>query len=85
MAQISLYVDDATLARISREANSEQVSVSKYVAAALDMHLRKGWSARMRNLFGALRDSVGSNRDVGSDFRRPEQSSFDDDVRRQTL
>ena len=76
MPQVSLYLDENTLAFARRKAKENKQSVSKYVATVLDEKSASVWPEGYFSLFGALRDES---------FVRPEQPSFDDDIPRQRL
>ena len=76
MAQITLYINESIFKQITKEAKHAHLSLSKWVQDKLVGTLDKNWPAGYFDLFGAI-DS--------KDFRRPDQGSFREDVRRTSL
>ncbi|KXB63745.1 hypothetical protein [Olsenella sp. DNF00959] len=57
MAQLSLYVNDATLEGLRSEATREHVSISKLVGGILrERQLMSGWPSGYFDLYGSLPD-----------------------------
>ena len=57
MAQLSLYVDDASMERLRRSAQASGCSLSKYVGSLLaDDTVSSGYPAGYFKLYGRLRD-----------------------------
>lgn len=72
MPQLSLYIDQETLAKIEGRARARRLSISKYVANTLKKHCSDDWPEGFRELCGALRDD--------DSFRRPDDE-LPEDVR----
>lgn len=58
MPQLSLYMDEETLKRISVAAKTEHVSLSRYVSAKLRHSLDDQWPEHYEDLFGAIADET---------------------------
>ena len=64
MAQISLYVEDSIVTKLTAAAKESNNSVSKYVASIISENLAKGESEEickkqiLKGLCGALKDST---------------------------
>jgi hypothetical protein len=56
--QVSLYIDEETLNRISIAAKTEHVSLSKYVSSKLRHSLDDEWPDQYGELFGAITDET---------------------------
>ena len=56
MPQISLYIDEPTLRRIEVAAETEKLSLSKYVSTKLRKSLEDEWPEHYDELFGAAQD-----------------------------
>lgn len=56
MPQLNLYVDDATHQRIKKAARSSGVSLSKWVAAAVNEKAAGEWPPEVLALAGAWKD-----------------------------
>jgi hypothetical protein len=76
MPQLSLYLDAETLTLVEKNAELEQVSLSKYVASLIKGHVAQTWPAGFWNLFGSISDDS---------FRKPAELPFASDVPRQPL
>ena len=66
MPQLSLYLDEATLKKVEKEAKINNVSVSKWVRANVIRSLQDEWPEDYFELFGAIGDDS---------FRSPEDLS----------
>lgn len=77
MAQLTIYLDGETLKKIEGAARREHESISGWVKKRLVLSLKNSWPAGYFDVFGAL--SKDNN------FKRPEQTTFDQDTSRQTL
>ena len=58
MPQVSLYIDEETLSRISVAAKTEHLSLSKYVSSKLKHSLDDQWPDHYDDLFGAITDET---------------------------
>lgn len=76
MPQISLYIDDDTLKKISNRAKREGQSISKWVKEKISESITKDWPADYFTLFGSIKDET---------FSRKQQNKLADDITRQTL
>jgi len=76
MPQISLYIDKETLLKIEAAAESEQLSISKWVGTQLKKSLNANYSSDFLGLYGSVTDDT---------FREPEDRSFDSDSYRETF
>lgn len=56
MAQLSLYLDDASMEDLRRSAQSRGVTLSKYVRDVLVDDAHGGWPNGFFDLYGALDD-----------------------------
>ena len=57
MPQVSLYIDEETYKRIEIAAQTEKLSLSKYVATKLRETLDDRWPDRFEELFGSIDDT----------------------------
>jgi len=73
MAQLTIYIDDETLARIELSARKEKDSVSHWVKKHLVRSIEESWPHGYFDVFGSLR-AVGIKRpaqpDTGKDRKR---------------
>ena len=76
MPQISLYVTQPDLIKIENAAAKEKKSISKWVVTRILAHLEPSYPAGYEKLAGCIRDE---------NFRRPDQGSFSEDARRETI
>ena len=76
MAQLTIYLDERTLKKISAAARRSRESVSRWVKSRLAREIETGWPPGYFDLFGCLADT---------DFKRPSQGDFSTDVRRKPL
>jgi hypothetical protein len=76
MPQISLYIDETTLKKVEQEARREHLSISKWVFEQIKNKIEPRYPADFENLFGSINDE---------DFVRQDQSSFNNDSRRENL
>jgi hypothetical protein len=56
MAQITLYVDDATQARLREAAEQRKVSQSQFVAELIRKATAEQWPEEVLELFGSMPD-----------------------------
>ncbi|MBS3897972.1 MAG: hypothetical protein KGZ54_03890 [Dethiobacter sp.] len=56
MPQLSLYIDEETLARIETAAKINKTSISKWVSERLKESLANNWPENYRSLFGSVND-----------------------------
>ena len=68
MAQLTIYLDEATLRQVVSAAKREHASTSQWVKKRLAASLHGTWPARYFELFGALAQD--------DTFRRPPQPSW---------
>jgi hypothetical protein len=56
MPQLSLYIDEETLAKIEVAAKINNTSISKWVSDKLKESLANSWPENYQSLFGAIDD-----------------------------
>jgi len=56
MAQVSLYLDKDTFAKVENAASSSGKSVSSYVAEIIHSYFSQEWPAGYSDLFGSVTD-----------------------------
>lgn len=76
MAQVSLYVDDATLQKIKISAQKQNLTLSKWVLAVIKKNISPSYPPEFENLFGSISDET---------FKRPEQADFSADSKREVF
>ena len=76
MPQLSLYIDEETLKKISLAAKIENLSISKFVVKKLNESIHDSWPEKYDELFGSITDET---------FERHDKLRFNDDAARQTL
>jgi hypothetical protein len=58
MAQVSLYLERAVFERVELAAQSDNLSISKYVANILKEHFEQDWPLGYSALFGSVTDDT---------------------------
>ena len=76
MPQISLYVDEETLKKVEYAAAKQNVSISKWVIEQLKTKIDTVYPTNYENLFGSVHDPS---------FNRPDDVSFQNDVKREII
>jgi len=76
MPQISLYVKENDYRKIASSARDAGKSISSFVIGTVMMQIEPGYSEEFKSLFGSIPDG---------DLERPDQLSFSDDCKRETL
>lgn len=76
MPQISLYIDKATLKKVEKAAEAEELSISKWVGKQLKKSLKTSYPNDFQNLYGSIRDES---------FTIPERESAEADAERESL
>ena len=76
MPQLSVYLDDRTIAKIRESAKVSNISVSKLVTNALDKYMSIHWPEGFETLFGSVPDET---------FQRQPGVSFSYDAKRETF
>ena len=76
MPQLSLYIDEKTLKKISLAAKIENLSISKFVVKKLNEAMHDSWPENYGELFGSITDET---------FGRNDQLCFEDDTPREAL
>ena len=76
MPQLSLYIDEKTLERISLAAKIENISISKFVVKKLSESMNDTWPENYGDLFGSISDES---------FTTTDSLSFDNDTPREPL
>jgi len=76
MPQLSVYLDDRTIAQARENARISNLSVSKLITKALDKYMSTQWPDGFETLFGSVSDET---------FQRQPGVSFSSDVKRETL
>ena len=74
MPQISLYIDEKTLKKVESAATRQHTSISKWVAEQIRAKVEPIYPLHYEDLFGSI---------VDSSFKRPEDNSFDYDIKRE--
>ena len=64
MPQVSLYVDDETMALLKKGAEQNNQSLSKYTSEAIRAYQPQGWPAGYWDLYGSLASLGGIIADV---------------------
>ena len=76
MPQLSIYVDKVTLSKLEQAAKNEHKSVSKWAVNRLKQSLNDSWTDNFFDLFGSIKDDT---------FKRQDQLSFKDDIKREKI
>ncbi|MFH2029848.1 MAG: toxin-antitoxin system, antitoxin component [Bacteroidota bacterium] len=76
MPQLSLYIDEETLKKISAAAKIENISLSKWASIKLADSLSNKWPENYFSLFGAITDDS---------FALLKEKSYDFDSQRESL
>jgi hypothetical protein len=76
MAQLTIYIDDETLAKVEKAARKEKESISAWVKKRLSGALVSEWPKGFFDLCGSLKDT---------DFSRPPQPDWSLDRKREEL
>lgn len=58
MSQLSLYLDDETMACLREGAEREGVSLSRYAADSIRSHSASGWPRGFFDLYGSINDDT---------------------------
>lgn len=56
MAQITIYLDDDSLAQVKAAANARKISQSQWIADAIRLRMNREWPDSVRALAGAWPD-----------------------------
>ena len=76
MPQLSIYLDDNTLAQVKESAKINNISVSKLITYALEKHVSNQWPEGFDTLFGSIADET---------FQRYPDIQFSSDTKRETF
>ena len=76
MPQISLYIDKATLQKVEKAAQAEDLSISKWVGKQLKKTLKSSYPADFESLYGSITDES---------FTEPERLSVEADAPRENF
>ena len=76
MPQLSVYLDDRTIAKVRESARLNNISISSIVTNALDKYMGNQWPEGFETLFGSLPDET---------FLRQPDIPFSSDVKREIL
>ena len=76
MPQISLYIDEDTLEKVSELAKSENLSISKWVGINIKSLIKNRYPKDFFSLFGAIKDET---------FQRSEELNFNSDHKRESF
>ncbi|MBN1685155.1 MAG: hypothetical protein JW852_00795 [Spirochaetales bacterium] len=76
MPQLSLYIDEETLKKISLAAKIENLSISKFVVKKLNESMHDSWPENYGELFGSITDET---------FESNDRLNFEDDIPREAL
>lgn len=70
MPQLSLYLDNKTLAAVENKAKARKISISKYVKEAIERDIHSYWPKDYFSLFGSIADPT---------FKAPKELKFEAD------
>ncbi len=74
MPQLSLYIDEKTLAKIELAAKLENLSLSRWVVHKLKDSLENAWPHGYESLYGSIRDeSFEINRSMDFEIDIPRE------------
>jgi hypothetical protein len=76
MPQLSLYIDEKTLKKITLAAKIEKLSLSKFVVKKLNESMHDSWPDNFDKIFGSISDET---------FRPADDMKFENDVSREAL
>jgi len=76
MAQLTVYIDDETLAKVERSARMANISISRWVREKLSEIVATEWPDGFFDLFGSLSEG---------DLDRPAQPAANTDLPRESL
>ena len=76
MPQVSLYLNEKTYAKVRKAAETEAMSVSKWVAERLKNAMAEDWPDGYAKLFGCIADDS---------FQAPKREAFTSDANREAL
>jgi hypothetical protein len=76
MPQLSVYLDDDTIAQVKERAKAGNISVSKFFANALDTYMSTQWPEGFETLFGSISDET---------FERQPDMPFSSDAKRENF
>jgi hypothetical protein len=62
MPQLSVYLDDDTIAQVKERAKASNISVSKFFANALGTYMSSQWPEGFETLFGSISDETFERR-----------------------
>ena len=73
MPQLSLYIDEKTLKKITVAAKIEKLSISKFVVKRLNESMHDSWPDNFDKIFGSITDDsfdVVDSLKIGNDASR---------------
>ena len=73
MSQLSVYLDDRTIAKVKESAETGSISASRLIANALDKYMGTQWPEGFETLFGSITDET---------FQRQPDVPFSSDAKR---
>lgn len=76
MPQLSLYIDEETLKKVTVAARIENVSISKFVVKKLNESMHDSWPSNFEKIFGSITDDT---------FTIADDISFEHDTKRESL
>jgi len=76
MPQLSIYLDDNTLAQVRESAKKSDISVSKLITNALGEYMSNQWPDGFDTLFGSISDDT---------FQRHPGIQFTSDLKRKSF
>ena len=74
MPQLSVYLDDNTLAQVKESAKTSNISMSKLITNALEKYMSNQWPEGFETLFGSVSDET---------FQRHPDVRFSSDTKRE--
>ena len=76
MPQLSLYIDEETLKKVTTAARIENLSISKFVVKKLNESMHNAWPEHFDKLFGSISDES---------FETADAMNYKDDSPREQL
>ena len=76
MSQLSVYLDDKTIAKVKESAETGNISASRLIKNALDKYMGAQWPEGFETLFGSITDET---------FQRQSDVSFSSDAKREAF
>ncbi len=56
MAQITIYINNDLESKVKEIANSQEISISKYISTLIERNINNNWNPKIKNLAGSWSD-----------------------------